>query len=115
MMPLPPGPGLDGRQTGGTGMRGRASGGLLLLPVGAELADIGPEVLDVLRVLDAGEDHLCARDHRPRIGDVFLEIRLVPDDAGVLVGVGIAEARRRAGMAAVDAVELGADLVLGAL
>src|SRR5580698_1290586 len=83
--------------------------------VGFELADISPEIVDLLRVLDAGKDHFGAGHHAARILDVFLELRLVPDDAGVLVGVGIIEAVDAAGMAAVKAVQLGADLVLGAI
>src|SRR5271154_2951439 len=87
---------------------------LLLLDaaVGVELADIGPQIGDLLLVLDAGEDHLGAGHLGPRILDVVLEFRLVPDDAGILVGVGIGEIGDAAGMPAVDAVELGADLVL---
>ena len=41
------------------------------------------------------------------------EACLIPNDAGLLVGVGIAVAGCAAGFAAVEAVELGADLVLG--
>src|SRR5579862_2865870 len=80
--------------------------------VGVELADIGPQVVDLLLVLDAGEDHLGAGHLGARVLDVVLELRLVPDDAGILVGVGIGEIGDAAGMPAVDAVELGADLVL---
>ena len=47
-----------------------------------------------------------------RILDVFLEGRLAPDDAGVLVGVGIAVIGCGAGMAAIEAIEFGADFVL---
>lgn len=54
---------------------------ILLAAVGLELRDVGPQVVDLLVVLDAGEDHLGARDHGLRIVDVFLEVRLVPDDA----------------------------------
>src|SRR3984957_19311229 len=87
---------------------------LLLLDaaVGGELADISPQVGDLLLVLDAGEDHLGAGHLGPRVLDVVLEFRLVPDDAGILVGVGIGKIGDAAGMPAIDAVELGADLVL---
>src|SRR5580704_18837405 len=87
---------------------------LLLLDaaVGVELADIGPQIGDLLLVLDAGEDHLSAGYLGPRVLDVVLEFRLAPDDAGILVGVGIGEIGDAAGMPAVDAVELRADLVL---
>src|SRR6185437_3754709 len=87
---------------------------LLLLPVRVELADIGPQVGDLLGVLDAGENHLRARDHRARIVDVLLERILAPDDAGLLVGFRIAVARCGAGMATVEPVEFGTDLVLRA-
>src|SRR5450631_488886 len=86
----------------------------LLLSIRSELLEIGPKVAGFLFVLDAGEDHLGARNLGARILDVVLEGRLAPDDAGVLVGVGIAEAGRAAGMAAVEAVELGAGEVLRA-
>jgi len=46
-------------------------------------------------------------------GRVFLEGGLVPDDAGILVGVAVVEPLGGAGLAPVDTVEL--DLVLGAL
>src|SRR5579862_1486008 len=87
---------------------------LLLLDraVGVELADIGPQVVDLVRFLDAGEDHFGAGHHAPRVLDVFLEFSLIPDDARILVGVGILEVGNAAGMAAVEAVEFGADLVL---
>src|ERR1700761_3518985 len=79
-----------------------------------ELANIGPQIVDLLLVLDAGEGHFGVRYHGARALDVLLECRLVPDDAGVFIGVGIVEIRHRAGMAAVEAIELGADLVLRA-
>src|ERR1700686_3581812 len=85
---------------------------LLDAAVGVELADIGPQIADLLLVFDASEDHLGAGHLGPRVLDVVLEFRLVPDDAGILVGVGIGEIGDAAGMPAVDAVELGADLVL---
>src|ERR1039458_5141037 len=75
-----------------------------LFPIRAELLEIGPETIDFLFILDAGEDHLGARNLGARVLDVVLEGRLAPYDAGDLVGVGIAEAGRAAGMAAVEAV-----------
>src|SRR6266852_2100760 len=74
-----------------------------------------PEIVDFLLVLDAGERHLGAGNLRLRILDVFLELRLVPGDAGILVGIGIGIAVGGAGLAAVQSVEFRADLVLGAL
>src|SRR3974390_724080 len=82
--------------------------------LGVQLLDVGPQVVDFLLVLDASEDHFGAGDLGPWILDVFLEVRLVPNDAGILVGAGIVEARNGAGLAAVEAVELRADLVLRA-
>ena len=76
------------------------------------MLEIGNHVVDVLLTGDSREDHLGAGHHAARILDVFLEFFLVPDDAGILVGVGVVEAGDGAGMPAVEAVELGADLVL---
>src|ERR1700738_5321332 len=73
-----------------------------------------PEIVDFLLVLDAGEYHFGARNLRLRVLDVFLELALIPGDAGILVGVGVGIALGGAGLAAVQSVELGADLVLGA-
>src|SRR5262245_45893157 len=88
---------------------------LLLAAVGLELADIGPQVAGLLLVLDAGEEHFRARDFCARVLDVVLECRLAPGDARILVGVAVIVARDRAGLAAVEAVELRSDAVLGAL
>src|ERR1700676_2993512 len=86
----------------------------LCLAVLVELRNIGPEVVDLFLVLDAGKRHLGAGDLRLGVLDVFLELRLVPGDARILVGVGVGIIRRRAGLAAVEPVQLRADLVLGA-
>src|SRR5580700_4826184 len=64
--------------------------GLLFdITVGIELFQVGPKVVDLLIVLDAGESHFRARDFGLRIFDVFLEGRLIPDDARILVGIAI--------------------------
>src|SRR5258707_9019788 len=86
----------------------------LCLAVLVELRNIGPEVVDLFLVLDAGKRHLGAGDLRLGVLDVFLELRLVPGDARILVGVGVGIIRRGAGLAAVEPVQLRADLVLGA-
>src|SRR6202043_906629 len=78
------------------------------------LRDERPEIVDLLVVLDAGEGHLGAGNFGFGIPDVFLEFGLVPGDAGILVGVRVTVVRHGAGLAAVQPVELGADLVLGA-
>src|SRR5262249_23857350 len=82
-----------------------------LRAVSLELRQIGPEIADLLLVLEAGEHHLGARHFGLRVLDVFLECRGIPGDRGVLVGIAVAEIRHRAGLAPVEAVELGPDLV----
>ncbi len=86
----------------------------LILPSLSNCETKRPQIVDLVFALDAGEGHLGSRDLRSRILDVFLELGLVPGDAGILVGVRIAVAFDRAGLAAVQPVELRADLVLGA-
>src|SRR6516165_4891854 len=72
---------------------------LLLLSVLVELRDVGPEILGFLLVLDACEGHLGVGNLCLGVLDVVEELVLVPGDAGVLVGIGIAEAFHRAGLA----------------
>src|ERR1700741_4777044 len=83
---------------GGAGRRGEA--GSLRLAVLVELREIGPQVVRLVLVLDAGEDHLGAGNLSLGILDVFEEGFLAPGDAGILVGVGIGVALDAAGMAA---------------
>jgi hypothetical protein len=45
---------------------------------------------------------------------LFLEGRLIPDDARILVGIGILVIRDATGLAAVQAILFGTDLVLRA-
>src|SRR6185312_7627662 len=78
------------------------------------LRDERPEIVDLFVVLDAGKNHLGAGNFRLRVLDVFLEQGLIPGDAGILVGVRVIIIRRGAGLAAVESVQLRADLVLGA-
>ncbi len=85
----------------------------LFLPSRTELLEIGEQVVDLVLVLDAGEDHLGAGDLRLRVLDVLLERRLVPGDARVLVRLGVVVALDRAGVPADQAVQNGADGVLG--
>src|ERR1700687_386232 len=89
-------------------------GALLGLSVLVVLREKRPEIAGFLLVLDAGKYHLGTWDFRLGVLDVVLELCLVPGDAGILVGVRIGVTRRRAGLAAVESVELRTDLVLGA-
>src|ERR1700730_8656085 len=73
-----------------------------------------PEIVDFLLVLEAGEDHLGGGNLGLRILDVFLELALIPGDAGILVGVGVGITLGRARFAAIQSVEFRADLVPGA-
>jgi hypothetical protein len=75
------------------------------------LLDVGPQILDFLLVLDAGKDHLGTGDFGPWVLDVLGKGLFVPDDAGILVGIGITKAGDAAGMAAVEAVEFRSDQV----
>jgi hypothetical protein len=49
--------------------------------VDVELLEVGPQVVDLLFVLDPGEGFFGAWDFGPGILDVFLEGCLIPDDA----------------------------------
>src|ERR1700694_1664608 len=73
-----------------------------------------PEIVDFLLVLEAGEDHLGGGILGLRVLDVFLELALIPGDAGILVGVGVGITLGRARFAAIQSVKFRADLVLGA-
>src|SRR5262245_13847402 len=62
----------------------------------AELPEVGPQIPDLLFVLDAGKHHLGAGNLGARIADVVLERVLAPGDAGILVGLGVIVALDRA-------------------
>src|SRR5687768_13308427 len=87
----------------------------LLLAARVELLEVGPEAGDLVLVLDPGEHHLGAFDLGARVLDVLAERRVVPGDAGILVRIGVVVALDGAGLAAFQAVEQRADLVLGIL
>ena len=87
---------------------------LSCIAVGVELTDVGPQILDLLLVLDAWEDHFGPRDLRRWIFNVLLERILIPHNARVLVGIGVFEIRHRTCLTAVEAIELRADFVLRA-
>src|SRR5438445_13873762 len=74
------------------GSRWRAPASLLLLAVLIEPLEEGPEIVDLLGILEAHECHPGAGQPLHWIGDVFLEGGLVPGDPRALVGVGIVEA-----------------------
>src|SRR5262245_52892608 len=59
--------GLDRGQLPSAARRPQAS---LLMAVGPELLEIGPQILGFLLVLDAREHHLGPRDFGPRVLDV---------------------------------------------
>src|SRR6266849_2321776 len=91
--------------------RPAASWSLLGVAVLVELRHIGPQVTNFPFALDAGEDHFGARDLGARIFDVFLECGLAPGDSGGLVGVAIVETIDSTGLAAIQAIKQGPDLV----
>src|SRR5258708_8532114 len=99
----------------GTRVASALRGPLLGLSVLVALREKRPEIVGFFLVLDAGEYHLGTGNLRLRVLDVVLEFGLAPGDAGILVGVRIGIIRRRAGLAAVEPVELRADLVLRAI
>src|SRR5919198_6106740 len=84
-----------------------------LRPIRPEFLEVGPQICDVLVVLDADEGHAGARHLLHRRADVFVERLPAPGDAGGFVGWGIIEALDGAGLAAVDAVERRAKLDFG--
>src|ERR1700751_5890065 len=88
--------------------------GLLLLPVRSELLEIGDDIVDVLILRQPGKDHLGPRNLGARVLQIFLQGRLVPGDARILVGIAVAVVRIGPGLAADDAVQHRPDRVLGA-
>ena len=102
------------QHVGKPAQRRSRAGSLFDIAVGIELFEVGPKVVDLLIVLDAGENHFRARDFSLGILDVLLEGRLIPDDARILVGIGILVIRDATGLAAVQAILCRTDLVLRA-
>merc|ERR1740129_949621 len=86
----------------------RSGGSLALL-------DVGDEVRALLVLLDACKDHLRPRHVLLRVDKVLEEVLAGPDDAGVLVGLGVGEAVIGPGLAADEAPEGGALLRVAAL
>src|ERR1043165_2300961 len=86
---------------------------LLLFAGRVELLEIGPEIVPFFCVVDTSKRHLGSGNLCARVGDVFLEGRLVPCDAGVLVGIRVIVVLDRARLSTIEAVKHGAYLVLG--
>src|SRR5438046_9590296 len=86
---------------------------LLLFAVRTELFEIGSEFAGLLFILDAVKDHLSVRNLGARVFDVVLERGFVPANAGILVGVGVVEVGNCPGMASIEPVQYGTNLVLG--
>src|SRR5262249_25198989 len=84
-----------------------------LCPISLELLEIGPEVCDVLVVLDADKCHAGARHVLHRRADIFGESFLAPRNAGRFIGWGVVETVEGAALAAIDAVERGTELYFG--
>src|SRR5262245_4974779 len=82
----------------------------LLLALRPETLKVGPEVGDVLVVLDADECHAGAGHLLHRRADILDECVVVPGDAGILVGRGIVESLVGAGLASLDTIERRAEL-----
>src|SRR6185437_8700697 len=92
----------------------RDESALLGLAVLVELRDVSPEVVEFALLGDAGEHHFDARYLGLGVLDVFLELRLVPGDTGILHGVRIGVACFGTGLASVQAIEVRPDLVRSA-
>src|SRR5262249_25282729 len=55
--------------------------------VRSKLRKIGPKVIHLLLVLNAGEDHFCAWNHPLWVLDVFFESSLIPNNSRILICV----------------------------
>src|SRR4051794_20425810 len=64
-----------------------ASEGLFGFAILVVLRKESPEIVDFLFVLDPCKSHFGAGDLGLRVLDVFLELSLIPGDAGILVGI----------------------------
>merc|ERR1719284_1703091 len=65
----------------------------------------GNEIGTLLLLFDACEDHLGTRDVLLWVQEIFKEVLVRPDDAGVLVGLRVSKAVIGAGLAATEAPE----------
>ena len=76
--------------------------------LGGGLLDVGYQVAPVLLLLEAGEDHLGARDVLFGVLEVDVKGVLVPGDALADVGGGVREASSSSGLSSPHAVQVGA-------
>src|SRR6185312_2419588 len=83
-----------------------------LCPISPELLEIGPEVCNVLVVLDADKCHAGARHFLHRRADIFGESFLAPLIPEDLIGWGVVEPVEGAALAAIDVVEWWTELIL---
>src|SRR5262249_30244406 len=86
-----------------------------LRPISSELLEIGPEVCDVLVVLDADKCHARARHFLHRRADIFGESFLAPGDAGRFIGWGVVVTLEGAALADIDAIGRWGKLDFGVL
>src|SRR5215470_1370271 len=83
-----------------------------LRPISPELLEIGPEVCDVLVVLDADKCHARARHFLHRRADIFGESFLAPGDARRFVSWRVVETLEGAALAAIEPLSGGPSLIL---
>ena len=76
--------------------------------LGGGLLDVGYQVAPVLLLLEAGEDHLGARDVLLGVLEVDVKGVLVPGDALADVGGGVRKAGSSSGLSSPHAVQVGA-------
>ena len=84
---------------------------IFLLAVGSKLLEVSPQIPKLLRVSDR-QDHLRSGYLLLWVLQVFLENRVVPDNAGALIAIAVSVALDRARFPAIEAIELGTKLVL---
>src|SRR3954464_12913859 len=85
----------------------------LLLSIGAELRQVGPQVAEFLVVFDPREEHGRAGDLAARVLDELGECLLGPSDAGAFETLAVVEVLDAAGLPAIETVKLRAELVFG--
>src|ERR1700743_2096598 len=90
-------------------------GGSGFFAVGPKLLEIGNDIVNVLILRQTRENHLGAGNLGARVFQIFLQGRVVPGEAGVLVGIAIGVVWWGAGLAANDAVEHRSNGILGRL